>query len=435
MNSITEQKPLIEVINVKKSFKKSDRQDLLVLDNLNLKLYEGEIVALLGKSGSGKSTLLRIIGGLIMPTTGHVLHQGQPIHGPVPGLAMVFQSFALMPWITVLQNVELGLEAQGVAKAERRARALKAIDIVGLDGFESAYPKELSGGMRQRVGLARALVINPDILLMDEPFSSLDVLTADNLRGDLIDLWQSKETNIKSILLVTHNIEEAVFLADRIIIFGPSPNNVRGELKVALPHIRNEQDSKFRKLVDHIYTMMTMPDAATKDFGYRIIDLGYRLPEVEVSEITGFMDMMKEPEYRDRKVDLPELADELSMDVDDLFPITEALEILRFVRVSQGDIELNPAGRQFADADILGRKKIFASHLGRYVPLARHIRRVLDEKPNHYINETRFLNELEDYLSEEAAEHVLETVIEWGRYAEIFAYDYNNGLLSLENPD
>jgi NitT/TauT family transport system ATP-binding protein len=426
---------LIEVKNVTKSFKKTDRQEVPVLDNLNFNLYDGEIVALLGKSGSGKSTLLRIIGGLIKPTSGQVLHLGEPIYGPIPGLAMVFQSFALMPWITVLQNVELGLEALGIAKEERRPRALKAIDIVGLDGFESAYPKELSGGMRQRVGFARALVIDPDILLMDEPFSSLDVLTADNLRGDLLDLWQSKETKIKNILLVTHNIEEAVFLADRIIVFAPSPNNIRAELKVEIPHPRHDDDPRFRKLVDRIYSLMTAPDAATAAYGFKIIDLGYRLPKVEISEITGFMDMLKEPEYRDRKVDLPELADEFNMEIDDLFPITDALEILRFALVSQGDIELTEAGKNFSEADILQRKKIFAAHLIKYVPLARHIRRVLDERPGHKASEERFLRELEDYLSEEAAEEVLETLIEWARYAETFAYDYNEGQLSLENPD
>lgn len=428
------QQPLIEVIDVKKSFRKNDRQDLLVLDNLNLNLYEGEIVALLGKSGSGKSTLLRIMGGLVKPTAGKVMHRGEEVTGPIPGLAMVFQSFALMPWITVLQNVELGLEAQGISRHERRNRALKAIDIVGLDGFESAYPKELSGGMRQRVGLARALVINPDILLMDEPFSALDVLTADNLRGDMIDLWRSEETNIKNILLVTHNIEEAVFLANRIIVFGIAPKNIRAELKVDIPHVRNEHDPKFRKLVDHIYTLMTMPETAAAGYEYKVIGLGYRLPDVEISEVTGFIDMLKEPGYRDKKVDLPILADELNMEIDDLFPITETLEILRFALVSKGDIELNAAGKKFADADILERKKIFAAHLMRYVPLARHIRQVLDERPNNEASEERFLRELEDYLSEEVAEEVLETVIEWGRYAEVFAYDYNNGQLSLENP-
>lgn len=428
-------KPLIEIVNVKKNFTKDDRQDLLVLKNLNMRLEEGEIVALLGKSGSGKSTLLRIIGGLVKPTSGQILYRGEPVYGPIKGLAMVFQNFALMPWLTVLQNVELGLEAQGISKNKRRARALKTIDMVGLDGFESAYPKELSGGMRQRVGLARALVIDPEILLMDEPFSALDVLTADNLCGDLLDLWREKETNIKNILFVTHNIEEAIFLADRIIVFGSSPQNIRAEVKVEIPHPRSEQDPKYRELVDHIYTLMTTPDINATDYGYKIISLGYRLPSVELSEITGFMDMLKEPKYANRKVDLPEIADELGMDVDDLFPITETLEILRFAKVSKGDLELGPAGQRFAEADLLERKQIFAFHLTSYVQLARHIRRVLDERRDHCASEERFLNELEDYFSKEEAQKILKTVIEWGRYAEIFAYDYNNGLLSLENPD
>lgn len=429
MNSI------IQIKNIKKSFKQNDHQDLLVLEDVNLDLHEGEITAILGKSGSGKSTLLRIIAGLTKPSAGEVIYRGERITAPVKGLAMIFQSFALMPWLTVLQNVELGLEALRVPKNERRTRALEAIDIVGLDGFESAYPRELSGGMRQRVGFARALVVDPDILLMDEPFSALDVLTADNLSSDLLDLWQSKKTNIKTILLVTHNIEEAIFLADRIIIFGSSPRNIRTELMVDIPHPRNDQDPKFRPLIDNIYTLMT---TSSTDVGaayhYKTINFGYRLPDVEISEITGLLDKLNEPEYCDKKVDLPILADELHLDIDDLFPITEALEILRFAQVSKGDIELNAAGKAFADADILERKKIFASHLLSYVPLARYIRRILDERPEHRATEERFLSELEDYLSEDAAKEVQRIVIEWGRYAEIFAYDYNTGQLSLENP-
>ena len=427
--------PIIKIQNIKKSFRQNDHQDLLVLDEVNLELYEEEIVALLGKSGSGKSTLLRIIAGLIKPSAGEVIYRGEKVTAPAAGLAMVFQSFALMPWLTVLQNVELGLEALGVPKVERRTRSLKAIDVVGLDGFESAYPKELSGGMRQRVGFARALVVNPDVLLMDEPFSALDVLTADNLRSDLLDLWQSKKTNIKNVLLVTHNISEAAALADRIIIFGANPGNVRTELVVDIPHPRNDQNPKFRLLIDNIYTLMTTSAADVgTTYRYKTLTLGYRLPNVQISEITGLLDMLIEPAYRDKKIDLPVLADELHLNIDDLFPITEALEILRFAQVSKGDIELNVAGKAFGDADILERKKIFANHLLSYIPLAYYIRHVLDERPEHRAAEERFLNELEDYLSEDAAKDVLRVVIEWGRYAEIFAYDYNTGQLSLENP-
>src|SRR6478609_7773210 len=238
--------PIIEIVEVQKSFKKGDRQELLVLDNINLKMYEGEIIAILGKSGSGKSTLLRIIAGLIEPSTGNVFYRGKKVLGPSKGMSMVFQTFALLPWLTVLQNVELGLEALGIEANERRARALKAIDTIGLDGFETAFPKELSGGMRQRVGFARALVVNPDILLMDEPFSALDVLTADNLKSDLLDLWHNKKTGLHGILFVTHNIEEAALLADRIIVFNSNPGSIRGELKVSLPHPRSDLDPRFR---------------------------------------------------------------------------------------------------------------------------------------------------------------------------------------------
>lgn len=431
--------PIIDVRKVSKSFKKAEHQDLLVLDDINFQMHAGEIVALLGKSGSGKSTLLRITAGLTQPSSGDVLYRGNPVKGPVHGIAMVFQNFALLPWLTVLQNVELGLEALGIPRAERRTRALQAIDTIGLDGFESAFPKELSGGMRQRVGFARALVVNPDILLMDEPFSALDVLTADNLKSDLLDLWQTKKTNTNGILFVTHNIEEAAMLADRIVIFGSDPGYIRAELKVDLAHPRNEQELPFRNLVDSIYTLMTTQPTDIKgqirrDYRSRAIGLGYRLPDADISELTGLLEVMDDPEHHGR-IDLPELAETLHLNVDDLFPLTEVLEILGFAYVAKGDLMLSPAGKIFANADILERKKIFATHLIRYVPLAKHIRRVLDERPGHRATKERFLTELEDLLSEEEAERVLRVVIDWGRYAEIFAYDNNTGMLSLENPN
>ncbi len=433
---MTDKQAVIQVNNIKKSFKKHATQELLVLDNVNFTIRDGELIAILGKSGSGKSTLLRIIAGLIQASAGEVLYSGKPICAPVPGLTMVFQHFALMPWLTVLENVELGLEAQGISKKERRKRALETIDIVGLDGFESAYPKELSGGMSQRVGIARALVVNPEVLLMDEPFSALDVLTAENLRSDLTDIWQSEKTNIKSVLLVTHNIEEAALLADRIMVFGSDPGYVREEIQVDMPHPRNNQSEEFRQLVDKIYTLMTTPEGVhvpLEKKQYKAIDMAYRLPDVEISELTGLIETLASSEYKDR-VDLPELAEDLHYEIDDLFPVTEALEILRFAKVSEGDIKLSEAAKVFAEADILEKKRIFASHLMSYVPLARHIRELLDNKSGHSISEEKILDELGEHLSADASEDVLKTVIDWGRYAEIFAYDYNTGLLSLENP-
>ncbi len=424
---------IIAIENLSKSFKKAAVQELLVLEDVNFKLQEGEIVALLGKSGSGKSTLLRIIAGLVAPSSGTVTYRGKPVTRPVAGIAMVFQSFALMPWLTVLENVELGLEAQGVSREERRHRAIEAIDIIGLDGFESAFPKELSGGMRQRVGFARALVINPDVLLMDEPFSALDVLTAENLKSDLLELWKEKKTNTNGILLVTHNIEEAATLADRIVIFGNDPGYIRAELPVTLPQPRDPETPEFRALVDKIYTLMTTgpKEKAKRAQRERQIGLGYRLPDVEPSELSGLIETMKSFEER---IDLPELADELMMNIDDLFPILETLEILGFAKVSAGDIQLSDLGKQFSEADLQERKQLFTQRLLEKVPLARYIRRVLDEKVGHRVSEERFLSKLEDYLSEKEAERVLRTMIDWGRYAEIFAYDFNTGILSLENP-
>lgn len=425
--------PIIEVVNVKKSYKTGERQELLVLDDVNFRMNEGEIVAILGKSGSGKSTLLRIIAGLIQPSKGTVFYRGQPVFGAVRGVSMVFQNFALLPWLTVLQNVELGLEALGMDRVERRARALKAIDTIGLDGFETAFPKELSGGMRQRVGFARALVVNPDILLMDEPFSALDVLTADNLKSDLMDLWESKKTGIHGILFVTHNIEEAVLLADRIIVFNSNPGSIRGELKVTLAHPRSDLDPRFRNQVDRVYTLMTTQTQAEESEGHVPIDIGYRLPDANVAEITGLLETLNSPE-NNGKMDLPDVADILMLDIDELFPLTELLEILRFAKVSKGDITITEAGKAFVESDILERKKIFLLHLKKYVPLARYIFDQLTRHPRHRALEEQFLSLLEDYLTEKEAERVLSTVIEWGRYAELFAYDYNAGVLSLENP-
>lgn len=433
----TPKNTLFSVEDVRKTFRSSEGQELVVLDDITFEMQENEIVALLGKSGSGKSTLLRIIAGLTSPSSGQVIYRGNVVAKPVRGIAMVFQHFALLPWLTVLQNVELGLEALGVPRNERRKRALKAIDTIGLDGFESAYPKELSGGMRQRVGFARALVVEPELLLMDEPFSALDVLTAENLKSDLLDLWMAKHTKTKGILFVTHNIEEAAMMADRIIIFSTNPGRIRADLKVGLPIPRNTHDSQFRRLIDDIYTLMTTSDrkrVRMEDAGadYRKMDVGYRLPDAEISELTGLVDTLSDE--TEGPLDLPLVAESLHLEADSLFPLTDGLEILGFATVFKGDIMLTNVGKSFADADILGRKKIFATQLVTRVPLAKHIKETLDSHPNHRESEEVFLRELEEHLTESEAERVLKVIIDWGRYAEIFAYDYDSGILSLENP-
>jgi NitT/TauT family transport system ATP-binding protein len=432
-------KPLISIEQLTKTFRKSTNQDLLVLKSIDLKIYEGEIVALLGPSGSGKSTLLRIIAGLIKPSSGKVYFHNQPISGPVDGVAMVFQNFALLPWLTVLGNVELGLEAKGIRKQVRRKLALKAIDTIGLDGYESAFPKELSGGMRQRVGIARALVVEPELLILDEAFSSLDILTAENLRTDIIDLWFGKQARTKSLLLVTHNIEEAVTMADRIIIFGSNPGQIKNEIQVNIKQPRNIQNPSVQKLIDNVYLAMTakpkrtilptgmFPSANTT------IPIGYRLPDAEESELTGLIETLA-LSYTGRSCDLPELADDLHMNIDDLFPLIEILEILQFALVDKNTITPTKTGIRFAEADILEKKQIFATNLLSHVPLARYIRSQLDATQTHTISQDLILEKLEENLSEQEAQRVLTTVISWARYAEVFAFDYKTGELSLENP-
>src|SRR5437867_2276575 len=428
------QAPLLRAIGLSKTYRTPDHIGRLVLERLDFALQQGEIVAILGKSGSGKSTFLRLLAGLVAPSEGRVEYRGEPVTGPVQGVTMVFQSFALFPWLTVLGNVELGLEAQGVSAAERRRRAVDAIDLIGLDGFENAYPKELSGGMRQRVGFARALVVNPDILLLDEPFSQLDVLTAETLRNDLAELWMQSRIPTKGILMVSHNIEEAVEMADRILIFASDPGRISAEVPIALPRSRDPDSAPFRQIVDQVYTLLTTLPGRDGRRGAKSepIGFGHRLPDAAVQQLSGLIERLTEAPYNGR-ADLPLLADEENLVMDELFPLIDFMQLLGWAHVSAGDIELTPGGHAYAAADMLPRKQMFADALLRHVPLAAHIRRVLDERPGHRAPATRFLRELEDHLSEEEAERVLETAIHWGRHAEIFAYDYDSEVLSLEH--
>jgi NitT/TauT family transport system ATP-binding protein len=423
---------ILTVSAVRQAFLRPDGSELLVLDNVTMRVHEREIVGLLGRSGSGKSSLLRVIAGLNRPTGGQVLFKGRPVDGPMPGVAMVFQSFALFPWLTVLDNVELGLEARGVPQQEMRRRALAAIDLIGLDGFESAYPKELSGGMRQRVGFARALVVEPDILLLDEPFSGLDVLTAETLRTDFLELWAEDRTPIRAMLTVTHNIEEAVLMCDRVLIFSPNPGRITAEIPIALPHPRNRHDPAFRQLVDNIYVRMTERKIAGA--ARPVLSLAEGLPDASTNQMAGLLEELGSSSYNGR-ADLPHLAATLQLEIDELFPIAEALQILGFAEVAEGDILLTQAARRYVNGDIQQRKAMFAELVQRQVPLIAHIRKVLDERPGHQAPSTRFLAELEDHLSEEEAERVLMRAIDWGRYGELFSYDSDAGVLSLENPE
>src|SRR5262245_41526981 len=435
--ALVETKDLLDVCGVRQSFRKPGGGDLSVLEDVNLSLREGEIVGLLGRSGSGKSTLLRLIAGLNRPTGGDILYHGRPLYGPAKGIAMVFQSFALFPWLTVLENVELGLEALGTPARERRGRALAAIDLIGLDGFESAYPKELSGGMRQRVGFARAIVVHPDILLMDEPFSALDILTAETLRGDFLDLWCEGQMPIKSVLLVTHNIEEAVLMCDRVLVFASNPGRVAQEIRIDLPQPRDRADVAFRQIVDAIYVAMTAKSGEPARHGrverFPGTGIATVLPRLSTNVLAGLMEAVAAPPYRGR-ADLPVIASALAMEIDDRFPAAETLQMMRFAEVAEGDIRLTKAGLDFVERDTEGRKRLFAQHLLTYVPLAAHIRRILDERASHRAPMSRFRDELEDHMREDLAERTLRAVISWGRYGELFSYSDQDRTFSLENP-
>jgi NitT/TauT family transport system ATP-binding protein len=429
--------PLLEVRALRRAFPKPDGSELLVLDGVELSVAEGQIVGLLGRSGSGKSTLLRLIAGLARPTSGRISYLGQPVKGPAAGIAMVFQGFALFPWLTVLENVQIGLEALGLPEPDVRRRALAAIDLIGLDGFESAYPRELSGGMRQRVGFARALVVHPNILLMDEPFSALDVLTAETLRTDFLDLWGEGQLPIKAVILVTHNIEEAVLMCDRILVFSTNPGRIVSEIPVELPHPRDRLEPAFRELVERIYVALTARAAgvarASRSEHFPGTGIGTILPLISTNLLTGLSEALAGPPY-DGTADLPAIASSLHMEADDLFQVAETLQMLRFVEIEGGDIRLTEAGKRFAAASLDERKTLFQRHLLSYVQLAAHIRRVLDERESHTAPKSRFLDELEDHMTPQAAEQTLSAVVGWGRYAEAFAYDDQRQMFSLENP-
>ncbi|MGH8150195.1 MAG: nitrate/sulfonate/bicarbonate ABC transporter ATP-binding protein, partial [Steroidobacteraceae bacterium] len=411
--------PLLQVSDVSKAFPKPEGEHI-VLQGVNLAVASGEIVGILGRSGSGKSTLLRLIAGLSEPSGGALSYLGDPIRGPAHGIAMVFQSFAIFPWLTVYENVALGLEALRVPSPEIRRRSLAAIDLIGLDGFESAYPRELSGGMRQRVGFARALVVHPNILLMDEPFSALDVLTAETLRTDFLDLWTEGRMPIKGVVLVTHNIEEAVLMCDRILVFASNPGRILTEIRVSLPQPRSRLDPSFRALVERIYVEMTAKSAQAhsgRNERFPGLGIGTVLPKVGTNFLSGLIETVAAPPFNGT-ADLPKIASDLQMEIDELFPVAEAAQMMRFAEVEGGDIKLTDVGLAFANASLDERKRIFSRQLLTFVPLAGHIRRVLDERPTHGARKSRFFDELEDYMDEPRAEQTLRTIIGWGRYAE-----------------
>jgi NitT/TauT family transport system ATP-binding protein len=434
---------LITVVEVNKTFPLPEgKGEFTVLDSIDVRVDEGEVVALLGRSGSGKSTLLRIMAGLIPASSGTVTSSGKRVNGPNADVGMVFQSFALLPWLTVSENVELGLEARGIGRTERAKRALKVIDTVGLDGFESAYPKELSGGMKQRVGFARALVVEPKVLFMDEPFSALDVLTAENLRGEIDELWNAGTFPAKSILIVTHNIEEAVFLADRVVVLGANPGHVRGVVKIDLrrPHDRN--DPHFKALTEYLYNVMTNPNMTVASseplhgHSERIADqargsvspLARPLPHVRVGTVSGLLELIVD---MGTGQEVARLAERLALPVDDFLSILDAAVLLGFAEVNDGCVTVTPVGHDFATTTILRSKDLFRRQVLERVPIVATITKTLASKENKTMKADFFLDVLDEHYPTEEAKLQFNTAIEWGRYAELFEYDAVEERLSL----
>lgn len=417
---------LIEAVAVEKFYATADGNRIPVIAPTDLAVRSGEILALLGPSGSGKSTLLRMLSGLSKPSAGRVLWNGKDT--PPGNLAIVFQSFALFPWLTVQENVEAPLEARSVPRDERRARSIVALDVVGLDGFESAYPKELSGGMKQRVGFARALVVEPEVLFMDEPFSALDVLTAENLRSQVVDLWVAKKIPTKAIFIVTHNIEEAVLLADRIIVLGKNPGRIRTDFTVMLPQPRDRKSPEFVGYVDYIYKVLTQPESDPAAFR---VDAGAKaplvpkrkyqmLPHARPGGISGLLELLADHGGR---TDIYRLAEDLTLEVDDLLPIIEAGMLLGFLEVQQGDVEITSDGRRFAEADILAQKEIFREAALKHITLLGQIVRALESKSDHRVSAEFFHDLLDEHFTEEEVDRQIDTAINWGRFGELFDYD------------
>lgn len=420
---------LLLLQGVSKAYR-SNGNRFLAVEGVDLSLRAGEFVCLLGPSGCGKSTLLRIISGLTPASEGSVLYRGVPVRGINPHTTIVFQTFALYPWLTVMDNVELALKARGIESQRRRQLALQLIDMVGLDGFESAYPRELSGGMRQKVGFARAIAAEPELLCLDEPFSALDVLSAEALRGELMELWLGKSLPIAAILMVTHNIEEAVFMADRIVVMDKDPGRVTAEVSITLGHPRQRKSTAFQAAVDRVYAAVagkTESEAALLGTSPGQPGPTKKLPAARINALAGLMETLNGYEGQ---ADLALVADELTLELDDLLPVVDAAELLGFARVQEGDILLTPLGQAYADASILARKEITAGRILRH-PTIRWIYETLQGDPDRRIPEEFFEDRLRAEFGDVAGEQ-LDTAINWGRYAEIFAFDEDADELFLE---
>ncbi|HEV2444862.1 MAG TPA: AAA-associated domain-containing protein [Candidatus Sulfopaludibacter sp.] len=423
--------PIIEARQIQKLFERPDGGQVQVIAPTDLSVEAGDIVALLGPSGSGKSTLLRILSGLAPPSAGEVFWHGAPLADSVPNVAIVFQSFALFPWLTVIENVEVPLMARGMPPIERRRRALRTLAAVGLEGYEENYPKDLSGGMKQRVGFARALAVEPEILFMDEPFSALDVLTAENLRGELLELWEGKKIPTRSIFLVTHNIEEAVLLADRVLVLGRNPARIRADFRVPMAQPRDRKSAEFLLYVDYIYKLITQPEAKAEPLAVAspAAKPSYQmLPHAKPASIAGLMELLLD---RGGREDLYRLADDLRMEVDDLLPIVEASTLLGFARTDKGDAELTPAGKALAEADIGTRRHLFRDAALANVSLLQQMHSALVNKSDHSMSADFFRDVLEEHFGDPEVGRQMDTALNWGAYGELVRYDSETDKVQL----
>lgn len=426
------EKPILASLSGVSQIYGSAERSFTAIEDVAMDVREGELVALLGPSGCGKSTLLRIITGLQKPSRGQVMYRGLPLRGVNPHATIVFQTFALFPWLRVQENVEMPLKAKGRPADQRRQLALEAIDRVGLDGFESAYPRELSGGMRQKVGFARALVTEPELLCLDEPFSALDVLSAEALRGELLELWLEGNLPTKAILLVSHNIEEVVALADRVLVMEKNPGRIVAEMRIDLLHPRQRKSTAFQVEVDRLYALLaghTQPE--WMELGTAPGQTGHTpaLPEISISDLAGLLEHLNAAPG-DRE-DIYRLAEDLGLDSDHLLRLVQATELLSLATISEGDIALTSLGETFADAGIQARKEIFASRLRR-LPVFQWLLALLGAAEGQKLQAKVVQTALELEFSAPEAAKQIGIIVKWGRYAELLAYDDNDERLYLE---
>lgn len=435
-NKKTMTKPILEVKNIFKSFGLETEHTTMILEDINFNINSGEIVSILGRSGSGKSTMMRIMSGLIKPDKGSVKFNDELVTEPVEEMAMVFQSFALFPWLTIMENVYIGLEAKGnLSLSEMEDKAKKILDIMGLKGYENFYPRQLSGGMKQRVGFARALVMNPEILLMDEAFSALDVLTAQKLQSDLLDLWIEDKISPNSILMISHNIEETVLLSDRIIVLASNPGHIVADIKVDLEHPRDRLDHSFRKLVDEIYIILTSSFKTKLDIKKEDISCPYRrdrLPKAHVTQLISFMDEIV-LRRRGEVAALSDIGKDLGLEINDLMPVTDSLMLLKLIEINGNNINLTPAGKIFVEGDKAHKKRVFAEHLIQYVPIIAEIRRRLHEARKNSVTSHKFLAHFKKKYGCHDGVEYFEYVINWAMFAEMFVYDLDEKVFRIKN--